>query len=129
MSDGTDLVTVAAEGEPAGELDTVDVQHPVSHEGTAHPGPRQYVIIAVVLVILTGVEVATSYLDGDVSSNLLIAALGIMAAIKFFLVAAWYMHMKQDAPFFRRLFVVGMALAATVYGVVLFAFSSTVLKS
>jgi cytochrome c oxidase subunit 4 len=127
MTDGTDLVTLPVED--AGELATVDVQHPVSHEGTSHPGPRQYVLIGLVLVVLTGVEVATSYLEGSVSSNLLIAALGVMAAVKFYLVAAWYMHMKQDSAFFRRMFVVGMAVAVAVYGVVILAFSSTVLKS
>ena len=65
-------------------------------------------LIGIVLVILTAVEVATSYLEGHVNSNLLIAALGIMAAVKFFLVAAWYMHMKQDSSFFRRLFITGI---------------------
>jgi cytochrome c oxidase subunit 4 len=87
------------------------------------------VLIAVVLVILTGVEVATSYLEGTVNSNLLIVALGIMAAVKFFLVAAWYMHMKQDSRVFRRLFITGLTLASIVYGILLLFFSSTVLKS
>ena len=127
MSDATDLVTLEPEG--AGTLEAAGAQTPVAHEEHSHPGPRQYVLIAVVLVILTGVEVATSYLDGDVNSNLLIAALAIMAAIKFFLVAAWYMHMKQDAPLFRRMFVAGIVLAGIVYGIVMFFFSSTVLKS
>ena len=86
-------------------------------------------LIAVVLVILTGVEVATSYLEGHVNSNLLIVALGIMAAVKFFLVAAWYMHMKQDSRVFRRFFITGLILASIVYGIVLLFFSSTVLKS
>ena len=86
-------------------------QHPVAAEEHSHPGPRQYVLIAVVLVILTAVEVATSYLEGHVNSNLLIVALGFMAAVKFFLVAAWYMHMKQDSAVFRRLFVSGLILA------------------
>ena len=81
------------------------------------------------LVILTAVEVATSYLEGNVNSNLLIVALGIMAAVKFFLVVAWYMHMKQDSHVFRRLFLTGLILASFVYGVLLLFFSSTVLKS
>jgi hypothetical protein len=52
-----------------------------------------------------------------------------MASVKFFLVAAWYMHMRTDQAFFRRVFVVGMVGAATVYGIVILVFSSTVLKS
>jgi caa(3)-type oxidase subunit IV len=59
-----------------------------------HPTPRQYVLIAVVLVIITAFEVAASYLDGDINSNLLIILLTVMAAVKFFLVVAWYMHLR-----------------------------------
>jgi cytochrome c oxidase subunit 4 len=131
MTEGTDLVTLPPDRVPAGAIDelaSLGDQHVVA-EAQSHPGPRQYVLIAVVLVILTGVEVATSYLEGTVNSNLLIVALGIMAAVKFFLVAAWYMHMKQDSAVFRRLFITGILLATAVYGIVMFAFSSTVLKS
>jgi cytochrome c oxidase subunit 4 len=128
MTEGTDLVTLPPEA-AGGELVPAGEQHPVVAEAHSHPGPRQYVLIAIVLVILTAVEVATSYLEGTVNSNLLIVALGIMAAIKFFLVAAWYMHMKQDSRLFRRLFIMGLVLATIVYGIVMFVFSSTVLKS
>jgi len=93
-----------------------------------HPTPRQYVIIAVVLVVVTSVEIATSYLNTG-HTNLIIVALFLMAALKFFLVAAWYMHMKQDNHLFRRMFIAGIVLACFVYGIVLFMFSSTVLKS
>ncbi|HEV7523811.1 MAG TPA: cytochrome C oxidase subunit IV family protein [Acidimicrobiia bacterium] len=129
MSESTDLVTLDPEGAPAGELVPAGDQHPVVAEEHSHPGPRQYVLIALVLVILTAVEVATSYLEGHVNANLIIVALGIMAAVKFFLVAAWYMHMKQDSAVFRRLFLTGLILATIVYGILMLFFSSTVLKS
>jgi cytochrome c oxidase subunit 4 len=129
MSEGTDLVTLADEPAAGGALEPAGDHHPVAAEEHSHPGPRQYVLIAVVLVILTAVEVATSYLEGHVNSNLLIVALGVMAAVKFFLVAAWYMHMKQDSRLFRQLFVTGIILASLVYAIVFFFFSSTVLKS
>ena len=128
MSETTDLVTLSPEA-VGGEVEPVGDQHPVVAGAHSHPGPRQYVIIAIVLVILTAVEVATSYLEGHVNSNLLIVALGIMAAVKFFLVAAWYMHMKQDSAVFRRLFITGIVLASIVYGILMLFFSSTVLKS
>ncbi|MDQ1385403.1 MAG: cytochrome c oxidase subunit [Actinomycetota bacterium] len=133
MSESTDLVTLDEAGTPtAGAIDELAPagdQTPVGAIEHTHPGPRQYVLIAIVLVILTAVEVATSYLEGHVNSNLLIVALVIMAAVKFFLVAAWYMHMKQDSSVFRRLFITGIVLASTVYGILFFFFSSTVLKS
>ena len=133
MSDSTDLVTLEEAGTPAaGAIDEIAPagdHSPVGAVEHSHPGPRQYVLIAIVLVILTAVEVATSYLEGHVNSNLIIVALAIMAAVKFFLVAAWYMHMKQDSAVFRRLFVSGIILASIVYGISLLFFSSTVLKS
>jgi cytochrome c oxidase subunit 4 len=131
MAEGTDLVTIEPEETPAtgAELEPAGEQHPVVADEHSHPGPRQYVLIAIVLVILTAIEVATSYLEGHVNSNVLIITLAAMAAIKFYLVAAWYMHMKQDNSLFRRMFVSGIVLASLVYGVVILAFSSTVLKS
>jgi cytochrome c oxidase subunit 4 len=84
-----------------------------------HPTPRQYVLIAVVLVIITGLEVGASYLEGDINDNLIIALLGVMAAIKFFLVVSWYMHLRTDLKIFRRVFLVGLVLAAAVYMIAL----------
>ena len=85
-------------------------------------------MIGVVLVVLTGIEVAVSYID-TVQTNIIILTLALMASVKFFLVCAWYMHMKQDSHVFRRLFLTGLILASFVYGVLLLFFSSTVLKS
>lgn len=100
---------------------------PVPAEAHPHPEPRQYVMIAVVLTIATAIEVGMFYLEGDVNDNLLIGLLTILALVKFVLVAAWYMHMKVDAPFFRRIFVVGLIGAITVYGIVMLTFAATVL--
>jgi cytochrome c oxidase subunit 4 len=123
---GTEVVAAT---DAAGALVTPEDHALVAHaEHGNHPTPRQYVLIAVVLVVVTGIEIATSYIDTR-HSNLIIVALFLMAALKFFLVAAWYMHMKVDQPFFRRIFVVGMIGAGIVYGVLLLVFSSTVLKS
>jgi cytochrome c oxidase subunit 4 len=84
-----------------------------------HPKPRDYVLIAVVLVVVTALEVGASYLEGDVGDNLLITLLGVMAAVKFYLVVMWYMHLRTDLKIFRRMFVVGLLLATAVYVVTL----------
>lgn len=88
-----------------------------------HPTPFQYVLIAVVLVVVTALEVGASYLENDVNSNLLIAVLLAFAVIKFFLVAAWYMHLRTDIPFFSRVFSVGLVAAGVLYLIVLLTFS------
>jgi cytochrome c oxidase subunit 4 len=127
MTDQGTEVVAATEG--GGAIVTHEDHAPVVHDFTHdHPTPRQYILIAVVLVVITGVEIATSYIDTG-HSNLIIVALFVMAAIKFFLVAAWYMHMRTDQAFFRRVFIVGMVGAGIVYGILILVFSSTVLKS
>ena len=125
---GTELVPADADA-GGGAVVPASEQRPEAAHAHGHPEPRQYVLIAVVLVILTAAEVAVSYLEGSVNSNVLIVVLGLMAFTKFFLVAAWYMHMRMDSPFFARMFVIGIVGASIVYGVVMLAFSSTVLKS
>ena len=63
----TDVVEPGTDVVPAGEHGGVvafEDEEPVVVEGHHHPGPRQYVIIAIILVILTGIEVAVSYLEG-----------------------------------------------------------------
>ena len=42
-----------------------------------------------------------------------------MAAVKFFLVASWYMHLRTDQPVFRRFFIIGSVAAIGLYFVVL----------
>jgi cytochrome c oxidase subunit IV len=122
----TDVDPMPAELEPAGDSHVPAVPEggalvaaPHAH---AHPEPRQYVLIAVVLVVITGFEVAVSYLEGDVNSNLLIAALAVMAAVKFFLVVAWFMHLRTDSKIFRRFFLLGLIAAPILYTIVLLMF-------
>jgi cytochrome c oxidase subunit 4 len=120
----TDVVPAGSTG---AEVATREERVPAVPATHGHPEPRQYVLIAVVLCIATAIEVGMYYLEGDVNDNLLISLLAVLAVVKFFLVAAWYMHMRVDAPFFRRIFVVGLVGAAIVYGVVMLTFASTVL--
>src|ERR1700690_21461 len=125
QSERPGTAVAVADGSAGGTLVVSGGEGAVGEEFHHHPTPRQYVLIAVVLVIVTSIEIATSYLNTG-HTNLIIVALFLMAALKFFLVAAWYMHMRNDQPFFRRIFVVGMVGAGIVYGIVILVFSSTV---
>ena len=132
MTDGTEVAepgTEVAVAEAGGAVATQPAQAVVpADDHGGHPDVRQYVLIAVVLVIVTALEIATSYLNTR-HTNWIIIALGAMAIVKFVLVTGWYMHMKTDHPLFRRFFIVGIVLACIVYGIVFMVFSSTVLKS
>jgi cytochrome c oxidase subunit 4 len=88
-------------------------------EVSPHPSPFKYVMIGVILVVVTAIEIATSYLEGDIPNGLIVTLLLGMAIIKFTLVASWYMHLKTDLPIFRRFFVLGLVAAIVLYAVVI----------
>ena len=85
-----------------------------------HPSPRKYVWVAVILAIVTAVEVAIYYIPSIAERQaLLITSLLIFALIKFVMVGAYFMHLKFDSPIFRRFFITGLVLALVIFGVVL----------
>jgi cytochrome c oxidase subunit IV len=85
-----------------------------------HPDPAEYIKIAIVLAIVTALEVAIYYVTA--LRDLLVPFLLAFAVIKFALVVMWFMHLRFDSKIFRRLFVFGLVLALIVFGVVLWSF-------
>ena len=78
----------------------------------AHPGAKEYLAIATVLTVLTAVEVAVFYIPS--MKPVLVPTLLTLSAVKFSLVAMFYMHLKFDHRLFSWLFVVPMIIAALV---------------
>lgn len=93
-------------------------------ETSHHPTASQYVEIGVILAGLTGIEVGLFF--APLASQVTVPALGALTVLKFLLVVAWFMHLRFDHPLFRVLFLIGIALAVSVFVVVLaiFAISS-----
>ena len=85
-------------------------------EHSDHPGVTEYVQIGIILAVLTGLEVGLFFVD--VPRAVSVPALLFLTAVKFVLVVAWFMHLRFDNRLFRRLMLVGLALAGAVYGVV-----------
>jgi cytochrome c oxidase subunit 4 len=85
-----------------------------------HPTPRDYWMIAGILFVITAVEVIVTYIDAldDVLAPILI----VLSAAKFFLVVAWFMHLRFEAKRYRRLFLIGLVSAPILFGVVLLTF-------
>jgi cytochrome c oxidase subunit IV len=92
---------------------------PRAHAGR-HPGPKEYVRIAIILGLITAAEVAVYYIEG--AKDLLVPLLFLFSAIKFTLVVLWFMHLKFDSRTYARFFVMGLAGAITLYLVVLLLF-------
>lgn len=97
-----------------------ELEHAPEHAAEhAHPSPAKYVAIALLLAVVTGVEIVLYYVE--LADNLMIGLLLVLSAVKFALVVGFFMHLRFDNKLLRRLFVAGMVLAAAVYSVVLFS--------
>ena len=99
----------------------VEDDHPIApgpHEHE-HPPDSLYIVIALVLAALTGLEVLTYYVD---FGALFLPTLLLLMAVKFWLVVQFFMHLKFDAPIFGRLFWTGLILAVIVYTAALATF-------
>ncbi|MGE0727751.1 MAG: cytochrome C oxidase subunit IV family protein [Acidimicrobiia bacterium] len=102
---------------------TTTIGHDADHSHEAHPNRDMvYVKVAAILAVITGIETFTyfeSVLDfGRLTMPLLIVCMGA----KFYLIAAYFMHLKWDKPILRRTFMVGIVLALAVYIITLTAF-------
>jgi len=113
--------SVATTEEPAStpELEAAPGHVAPEHHGAEHnhPSPAKYVGIALLLGVITALEVALYYIN--MPSGLLVAFLMVLAFLKFTMVAAFFMHLKFDSPMLRRVFITGIILAGVVYTVAL----------
>ena len=99
----------------------VHVPGPVVHEPEGahdHPSAGKYIFIAVILTIITAVEVAIYYVPAIKGSLPMLGGLLVVLAVaKFVLVVGYYMHLKFDNKLFSWLFVGGLiAAVATLIG-------------
>lgn len=107
-------------------MDHVDhdgMDHDHDHE---HPTDRSYVMIALGLAVLTAVEVLLFVLEDWIGDNLGLGsvkiALVLLMIVKFWIVGAYFMHLKFDNPILTQLFLFGLVLAVVVYFIMLSAF-------
>jgi cytochrome c oxidase subunit IV len=98
----------------------MDAQATTTHEH-AHPTPGLYAKVGFILFVLTAMEVAlyeitygtSAGVAGDLTS-LFVPILLLLSAAKFALVAAFYMHLKQDSRLLSGLFVFPLIIATVV---------------
>jgi cytochrome c oxidase subunit 4 len=96
---------------------------------TDHPTPSQYWKIAVVLAILTAIEVSLFYINRELQLGALNAVLLIsLALLKFVIVVGWYMHLRFEKSLLSRFFTAGFLLASGCYLVVLSALGIVVIR-
>jgi len=94
--------------------------------GGGHATVRTYINVAIVLAIITAVEVATLYIPG-IPNSILVISLLLMSAIKFYLVVGFFMHLKYDHQIMRALFVGPLIIAVAIILAVMALFSAFLL--
>lgn len=112
MTDTTTAIAGAEHGEH-------DHSHGLDDKG--------YIKIALWLAVITAFEVAWSYLPvWDGATGFLafaeVAGLLLMMAVKFGVVAGYFMHLRFDNKVLTRIFYAGLFLAVIVYLIVLTTF-------
>lgn len=112
----------------------MDLMDPrVLHKEHRHPGAAIYLKVAVVLFVLTALEVwAYEVARGDgggavtaLVTRLVIPILLVLSAAKFTLVGMFYMHLRQDARIYTGLFVFPIIIAVVLAFALLLLFAVT----
>jgi cytochrome c oxidase subunit IV len=81
-----------------------------------------YVQIAMLLAVITGIEIVCVYLP--FAKWIVVTALVVLSAVKFLFVIFFFMHLRWDKPFCTILFFIGLVLAAGTMGGLLMLFGA-----
>jgi cytochrome c oxidase subunit 4 len=81
-----------------------------------------YVQIAMLLAVITGVEIVCVYLP--FTRWILVTTLVVLSTVKFMFVIFYFMHLRWDKPFCTILFFIGLVLAGGTMWALLQLFSA-----
>ena len=99
-----------------------NADHASMGEVHEHPTWKQYKWVALILTLITVVEVWVYYIPSFVAGPFFIPALLIMSAVKFAIVVMFYMHLKYDHKLFRALFTGPLIIAIVTLLVLMLLF-------
>lgn len=94
-----------------------------------HPTWKQYKWVALILTVITIVEVWVYYIPAFVASPFFVPALLIMSAVKFAIVVLFYMHLRYDHKLFKALFTGPLIIAIVTLIVLLLLFGQIAFRS
>ena len=98
--------------------------------GTEHDHPTwsTYWKVALILTVITVIEVWAYYIPTLVESRIFVPFLLILSAIKFAIVVMFYMHLKYDHKIFRALFTGPLIVAVVTIVSLLFLFGQIAIR-
>ena len=94
-----------------------------------HPTWGIYKWVALILTVITVMEVWVYYIPAFVASRLFVPTLLIMSAVKFAIVVLFYMHLRYDHRLFRALFTGPLIIAITTIVALMFLFAKLVIRA
>lgn len=94
------------------------VEHAHADDGKFH----LFVQIAMILAIITGVEIVLIYLP--FAKWFIVTSLIALSLVKFLMVIFWFMHLKFDKAFCTILFFIGMVLASGTVAALMLIFGA-----
>lgn len=100
----------------------------VSGEVHAHPTWSTYWKVALILTIITAVEVSAYYIPAWEESRIYVPSMLIMSGAKFVIVVLFYMHLKYDHRLFRALFSGPLIIAAITIVTLMFLFGQIAIR-
>ena len=103
-------------------------EHSAAHGAHAHPTWKQYKWVALILTLITVVEVWIYYIPAFVATKLFVPSLLIMSSVKFAIVVMFYMHLKYDSRLFRALFTGPLIIAVVTLISLLFLFGHLAIR-
>ena len=85
-----------------------------------------YVQIAMLLAVITGIEIVCVYLP--FARWMIVSTLVVLSAVKFLFVIFYFMHLRWDKPFCTILFFIGLTLTGGTMWALLQLFSAEASK-
>ena len=103
--------------------------HIAAGEVHEHPTWHTYKWVALILTVITIMEVWVYYIPAFVASRLFVPVLLIMSAVKFVIVVLFYMHLKYDHRLFRFLFSGPLTIAILTLIALMFLFGHLAVRA
>jgi cytochrome c oxidase subunit IV len=108
-------------------MDSSHTASAASHApGEGHATVQTYIRVAVVLGILTAIEIGALYVPG-LPNHLLVTLLLVFSVVKFALVVAFFMHLRYDNKLLTVLFVGPLFIAMFIILALMALFSAYLL--
>ena len=107
-------------------MDASHSQAPSHGPEEGHASVATYIKVAVVLAIVTAVEIGALYIPG-LPTHFLVGLLIVMSILKFALVLAFFMHLYYDSKLLTALFVGPLTIACAIILALMALFGSYVL--